>query len=79
MFAEQADVLQQQIAEIGGVEDLQPFLIGGVELAALAIAEHGGLAGRNLGRRQAAVLPAVDQAGQHPRRPALVVDVLGFQ
>ena len=43
MFAKQADVFQQQIAEIGGVEDLQPLLIGRIELAALAVAEYGGL------------------------------------
>ena len=79
MFAEQPDVLQQQIAEIRGVEDFQPFLIGRVELAALAVAEHRGFARRHLRGRQSAILPAVDQAGQHPRRPALVVDILGLQ
>ena len=79
MLAEQPDVLQQQIAEIGGVEDFQPLLIARVELAALAIAEHRGFARRHLRRRQPAVLPAVDQPGQHARRPALVVDVLGLQ
>jgi hypothetical protein len=44
VLAEDADVLQQQVAEIGGVEDLQPLLIGGVELAALAVGEHRGFA-----------------------------------
>src|SRR6201985_1639926 len=44
MLAEDPDVLQQEIAEIGGVEDLQPLLIAGIELAALAIAEHRGFA-----------------------------------
>ena len=77
MFAEQPDVFQQQITEVGGVEDLQPFLVLRVELAAAAVAEHRGFAGGDLRRRQAAVLPAVDQSGQHPRRPALVVDVVG--
>ena len=79
MFAEQPDVFQQEIAEIGGVENLQPFLIGRVELAALAVAENRSFARRHLRRRQPAILPAVDQAGQHPRRPAFVVDVLGLQ
>ena len=79
MLAKQPDVLQQKIAEIGGVEDLQPFLVAGVELAALAVAEHRGFACRHLGRRQAAVFPAVDQPGQHARGPALVVDVFGLQ
>ena len=44
MFAKQSDVFQQQIAEIGGVENLQPLLIRRIELAALAVAEHGGFA-----------------------------------
>ena len=79
MLAEDADVFQQQIAEIGGVQDLQPLLVARIELAALAVGEHRGFARRHLRRRQAAVLPAVDQAGQHARRPALVVDVLGLQ
>ena len=48
LFAEQADVFQQQIAEVGGVEDLQPLLKGLVELQALAVGESGGLAGGDL-------------------------------
>jgi len=44
VLAEQPDVLQQQIAEIGGVENLQPLLVAGVELAALAIAKDRGFA-----------------------------------
>ena len=79
VLAEQPDVFEQEIAEIGGVEDLQPLLIGRIELAALAIAEHRGFARRHLRRRQPAIFPAVNQAGQHPRRPALVVDVVGGQ
>jgi len=79
MLAKQPDVFQQQIAEIGGVEDFQPLLVAGVELAALAVAEHRGFARRHLRGHQPAILPAVDQAGQHARRPALVVDVLGLQ
>ena len=35
--------------------------------------------GRHLLRRQPAILPAVDHAGEHARRPALLVDVLGFK
>ena len=69
----------KQIAEVGGVEDFQPLLKGLVEFQPLAVGEHRGFAGRHLLRRQAAVLPAVDQRGQHARRPALLVDVLGFQ
>ena len=71
--------LQQQVAEVGGVERLQPLLIGGVELLALAVGEARGFAGRHLVGRQAAVLPAVDQHGQHARRPSLFVELLGFE
>jgi hypothetical protein len=79
MFAKQPDVFQQQIAEIGGVENLQPFLIERVELAAPAVAKHRGFARRHLRRRQPAILPAVDQSSEHPRRPAFVVDVVSLQ
>ncbi len=78
LLAEQPDVLEQQIAEVGGVEDLQPLLIGLVELQPLAVGERRGFARRHLLGREAAVLPAVDQHRQHARRPALLVDVLGF-
>ncbi len=78
MFAEQPDVFQQEIAEIGGVEDFQPLLINCVKLAATAVAEYRGFARRHLRRRQPTILPAVDQSGQHARRPALVVDVVGL-
>ena len=79
MFAEQPDALQQQVAEIGGVENLQAILKRLVEFQALAVGEHGGFARRHLVGRQPAVLPAVDQHRQHARRPALLVDVLRFQ
>jgi len=79
LFAEQPDALQQQIAEVGGVEDFQPLLKRLVELEALAVGEHGGFARRHLLGRQPAVLPAVDQHGQNSRRPPLLVDVLGLQ
>ena len=71
--------LQQEIAEIGGVEDFQPLLKRPVEFQPLAVGEHRGFAGRHLVGGQPAVLPAVDQHRQHARRPALLVDVLGFQ
>src|ERR1700754_2409501 len=42
MAAEQADAFEQEIAEVGGVERLQPLLISCVELLALAAAEARG-------------------------------------
>ena len=53
--------------------------IGRVELLAAAVGEARRLAGRHLVRRQPAVLPVVDQPGQHARRPALLVDALGLE
>ena len=79
VLAEQPQAFEQQVAEIGGVEDLQPLLIGGVELLPLAVGEGAGLAGRHAGGIEAAVLPAVDEVREAARRPALVVDVLGLQ
>ncbi len=79
MRAEQPDVLQQEIAEIDRIESLQALLVGGIELEALAVGERGAFAGLDLVRREAAVLPAVDHAGENAGRPALLVDVLGLE
>ena len=72
-----AQHLEQKVAEIGGVQHLQPRLIGGIKFAALAIGEGMGLAGRHLVGRQPAVFPAVDMAGELARRPAFLVDAFG--
>ncbi len=79
VLAEQADVLQQQVAEVGGIERLQPLLIRDVKLLALAVGKARRLAGGNILGREAAVLPAVDQHRQHARGPALLVELLGLQ
>ena len=79
LLAEQPDAFEQQVAEVGGVEHLQPLLVGGVELLAAAAGEARGLAGGDLVGREPAVLPAVDEAREHARRPALLVDVLGLE
>ncbi len=79
VFAEQPDGLEQEIAEIGGVENFQPFLERLVEFEPFAVGEHGGFARRHLFGGEAAILPAVDQHGKHARGPALLVDVLNFQ
>jgi hypothetical protein len=71
------DVVQQQVAEVAGVQAAQAGLIGGVQALALAVGEI--LAGGQFLRRPAAVLPVVDQAGQRLGRPALGVDIGGFQ
>jgi hypothetical protein len=79
LLAEQPDAFEQEIAEVGGVEDFQPLLERFVEFQSFAVGEHGGFAGRHLLGGEAAILPAVDQHGQNAPRPALLVDVLGFE
>ena len=66
-----------KIAEIDGVQCFQPRLIGGVKFLAAPVGEHRAVARRNLVRRKPAIFPAVDDPGEEPRRPALVVDVGG--
>ena len=78
IFLEQAQALEQQVAEVDGVQHLQPRLIVGIELRALAVAIGGAFAGRHLVRRQAAVLPAVNVSGELAGRPALLIDALGL-
>ena len=77
MLGQDGDVVQQQIAEVAGVQGAQAGLIGGVKTLALAVGEV--FAGRQFVGRPAAVLPVVDQAGQGFGRPALGVDIGGFQ
>lgn len=73
-----AQRLQQQIAEIGGVERLQPLLIGSVKRAAAPVGEGGSFPGRHLVGREAPVLPAVNPDRELASRPALLVDVGGL-
>ncbi|MPL84433.1 hypothetical protein SDC9_30398 [bioreactor metagenome] len=68
--------MQQQIAEIDGIQRAQPVLIGGVKLGA-AVVEGRGLGALHPLGRQRAVLPAVDDARELARRPALLVHVRG--
>jgi len=75
---EQGDIVDQQIPEITGVQDFQPVLVGFVTLDALAICKLIGLIGGHFVRQQGAVLPAIDQAGQIARGPALGINVRGF-
>ena len=79
MLGEDGQVVQQEVAEVAGVQHPQPVLVERVELAAAVVGEGRALGRRQLGRNPAAVLPVVDQAGEVARGPALAVDVLGFQ
>ena len=78
VVAEQAQHLEQEVAEVGRVQLLEALLVGGVELGALALGEAEGLAARYLVGREAAVLPAVDQGGQLARWPAVLVEALAL-
>ena len=79
VLLEQPQIFQQQVAEIGGVQLLQPPLIERVKLARFAVGEGEALPLRHAFRREPPVLPAVDHRGQQPRRPALLVDILGVE
>ncbi|MNN21633.1 hypothetical protein D3C81_1349620 [compost metagenome] len=77
VLRQDGEVVQQQVAEVAGVQRGQPLLIGGVEGVALAVGEV--LARRQLLGRPAAVLPVVDQVGQRLGRVLLGVDIGGFE
>ncbi len=79
LLLEQPQILQQEIAEIGGVQLLQPRLIERVKLARFAVGEGEALALGHALRREPSVLPAVDHGSEQPRRPALLVDILGLE
>ncbi len=79
VLAEQLDVEQQQVAEIGGVEGRQPVLVLLVEVARPAVGEIARVGRRHVLGQQPAVLPAIQHAGELPRRPALLVDIGGLE
>src|SRR5438552_14331645 len=67
--------MEQQVAELAGVQSFQTFLILRIELGTTADGESFGLAGVDLPRGPAAVLPAIDEPGELARGPALLVEV----
>ncbi len=73
--AQHGQTVQQQVAEIGGIEGQKTALIGFVESQPSAEGEIAHLRGRHLVRAPALVLPALDQAQERPRRPALLVEI----
>ncbi len=76
---QQRQIVQQEIAEIDGVDGLEPFLITPVECHRAAVGKTVGIGARKLVGAEAAILPALDDPQQHARRPAPLVDVLGLQ
>src|SRR3546814_14098185 len=65
--------VEQQVTEVAGVQGLQPRLIEGVEMLALAVGISFPVGGVEVGRGQAAVLPFVDQPRELARRPTLQI------
>ena len=76
--AEDHQHVEQQVAEVAGIQGFETLLILRIELRAAAGGEGFGFAGVDLLRRPAAIFPAVDQAGELARRPALLVEVGGL-
>ncbi len=76
MRAEDVQYVQQKVAEVAGVERLQPVLIELVELGAAPVGIAFILDCIEIAGIEPAILPPVEQAGQLPRRPAFLVDVV---
>ena len=79
MLLPQGHAVHHQIAEIDRVHLGQTLLVLAVDVGRAAVGEFAGIVARDLFRRQRAVLPALDDAGQDARRPFLVVDPLRLQ
>ncbi len=75
LLVEQGQAVQEQIAEIAGIQRQQAFLIGGIELARAAECEVADLALGHVGSGQTAVLEALDDRQQHARRPAAGIEL----
>ena len=73
VILENLHAVQQEVAKIDRVQLLEAGLILIVKLGAAMIIGRRIPCG-HLGGRQRAVFPVVDNIGQHPRGPALVVD-----
>jgi hypothetical protein len=67
---EERQAVQQQVAEIAGVQRAQPFLVLAVELHRLTCRDLAAGIGRHLLGRQPAILPALDRGEDDARRPA---------
>ena len=72
---EDRQIVDQQVAEIGGVERRQPRLIGLVEIDPASVGEMPGFVLGNFVGRQAAVFPAIDDDGEPATGPAFDVEI----
>ena len=79
LLAQDLRHVQQQIAEIRGVQRAQPVLVARhTAPRARPSAKSVSSAGGHARGRQAAILPALDHRHQRRRRPALGVDAFGL-
>ncbi len=76
--AEQRQVVQQEVAEIGGVERQEPLLVEPVERDGAASRDLARLGVGHLVGDEAAVLPALEQSVERARRRGAVVHALGL-
>ncbi len=79
VFGEDRQVVQQQVAEIGGVQRAQPVLVVAVEIDQATAREIAGIRRRDLVRCERTIFPALDHAHEDACGPALVVDVLRLE
>ena len=75
---EQGQAVQQEVAEVAGIEGQQALLVGGVELARAPEGEVAELRFRSVLRRMAAILETLDDREQGARRPAARIELGGL-
>src|SRR3546814_13005991 len=77
MCLEDDEHVEQQIAEIAGVEGFEALLVLRVKLAAAAVCVAFGLARVDIGGGEPLVLPLIDQPGELAGGEALFVEIGG--
>ena len=79
VLREDRQVVQEEVAEIGGVRAPQPLLVGGVERRCAAVREVRAVGAGDLIGREPPVLPALDDGGEGAGRPPLLVQIRRLQ
>ena len=79
LVQQQRQRVQEQVAEVGGVQHLQPLLVVGVDPQRQAVEGIGAFRVGDLPGHEPAVLPPLDQRGEEPGRGSLQVGAAGLQ